>query len=107
MRFTNALFTMLSSLILSTSSVLVSSTGGSNNYDLDVTPVEYIDTNNGQDLPMLGYISIPKAVIDDESKKVPAVVILPVSLKKKRTSPLPNKQSFFPSSYTLPLYFHH
>ena len=99
MRFTNALFTMLSSLILSTSSVV--------SYDLDVTPVEYVDTNNGQDLPMLGYISIPKAVIDDESKKVPAVVILPVSLKKKRTSPLPNKQSFFPSSYILPLYFHH
>ena len=99
MRFTNALFTMLSSLILSTSSVV--------SYDLDVTPVEYVDTNNGQDLPMLGYISIPKAVVDDESKKVPAVVILPVSLKKKRTSPLPNKQSFFPSSYTLPLYFHH
>ena len=99
MRFTNALFTMLSSLILSTSSVV--------SYDLDVTPVEYVDTNNGQDLPMLGYISIPKSVIDDESKKVPAVVILPVSLKKKRTSPLPNKQSFFPSSYILPLYFHH
>ena len=99
MRFTNALFTMLSSLILSTSSVV--------SYDLDVTPVEYVDTNNGQDLPMLGYISIPKSVIDDESKKVPAVVILPVSLKKKRTSPLPNKQSFFPSSYTLPLNFHH
>lgn len=99
MRFTNALFTMLSSLILSTSSVV--------SYDLDVTPVEYVDTNNGQDLPMLGYISIPKSVIDDESKKVPAVVILPVSLKKKRTSPLSNKQSFFPSSYTLPLNFHH
>ena len=106
MRFTNALFTMLSSLILSTSSV-VSSTGGSNNYDLDVTPVEYVDTNNGQDLPMLGYISIPKSVIDDDSRKVPAVVILPVSLRKKRTSPLSNKQSFFPSSYTLPLNFHH
>lgn len=99
MRFTNALFTMLSSLILSTSSVV--------SYDLDVTPVEYVDTNNGQDLPMLGYISIPKSVIDDESKKVPAVVILPVSLRKKRTSPLSNKQSFFPSSYTLPLNFHH
>ena len=106
MRFTNALFTMLSSLILSTSSV-VSATGGSSNYDLDVTPVEYVDTNNGQDLPMLGYISIPKSVIDDDSKKVPAVVILPVSLRKKRTSPLSNKQSFFPSSYTLPLNFHH
>ena len=99
MRFTNALFTMLSSLILSTSSVV--------SYDLDVTPVEYVDTNNGQDLPMLGYISIPKSVIDDDSKKVPAVVILPVSLRKKRTSPLSNKQSFFPSSYTLPLNFHH
>jgi hypothetical protein len=99
MRFTNALFTMLSSLILSTSSVV--------SYDLDVTPVEYVDTNNGQDLPMLGYISIPKSVIDDDSRKVPAVVILPVSLRKKRTSPLSNKQSFFPSSYTLPLNFHH
>ena len=99
MRFTNALFTMLSSLILSTSSVV--------SYDLDVTPVEYVDTNNGQDLPMLGYISIPKSVIDDDSRKVPAVVILPVSLRKKRTSPLSNKQSFFPSSYILPLNFHH
>lgn len=87
MRFTNALFTMLSSLILSTSSVV--------SYDLDVTPVEYVDTNNGQDLPMLGYISIPKSVIDDESKKVPAVVILPVSLKKKRTSPLSNNDHSF------------
>ena len=87
MRFTNALFTMLSSLILSTSSVV--------SYDLDVTPVEYVDTNNGQDLPMLGYISIPKSVIDDDSRKVPAVVILPVSLKKKRTSPLSNNDHSF------------
>jgi hypothetical protein len=82
----NALFTMLSSSILSTSLMIIVNTPsvisavmGGGNYDVDVTPVEYVDTNNGQDLSMLGYISIPKSVMDDESGKVPAVLILPVS----------------------------
>jgi hypothetical protein len=66
-------------IIVNTSSVVWAVAGGSLYNDYDVKPVEYVDTNNGQDLPLLGYISIPQSVIDDESEKVPAVLILPVS----------------------------
>jgi len=44
--------------------------------NVEATPIEYVDTYDN-DEPLLGYISIPQSVLDDDEKKVPAVVILP------------------------------
>eukprot|EP00751_Fragilariopsis_kerguelensis_P043670 CAMPEP_0170995200 /NCGR_PEP_ID=MMETSP0736-20130129/11446_1 /TAXON_ID=186038 /ORGANISM="Fragilariopsis kerguelensis, Strain L26-C5" /LENGTH=99 /DNA_ID=CAMNT_0011421301 /DNA_START=14 /DNA_END=309 /DNA_ORIENTATION=- len=44
--------------------------------NVEATPIEYVDIYDN-DEPLLGYISIPQSVLDDDEKKVPAVVILP------------------------------
>ena len=47
----------------------------------DLTPTEYIDRNDS-DFPLLGYISYPDSMMDDDSQDLlPTVIIVPVSNK--------------------------